>query len=91
MSLGDCLQTVRTLDTGRRLPLVAIYAAWRADQVLYSSCTIGIYNDDAVLSIFTQDSRSWRQSEIEEFLLVQWTYRALCAAVSALAINKTKV
>ena len=83
MSPGDCLQTVRTLDMGRRLPLVAICAAWRADQVLYGSC----YNDDAVLCVFTQDSHSWRRSEIEEFLVVQWTYRALCAAVSALAIE----
>ena len=78
-SLGDCLQTVRTLDVGRWLPLVAIGATWRADQVLYGSC---IYNDDDVLCVFTQDSRSWQQSEIEEFLVVQWTYRALCAAVS---------
>ena len=77
-SRDDCLQTVRTLDTGRQLPLVAICAAWRADQVLYSSCTIGIYNDDAVLCVFTQDYRSWRQSEIEEFHVVQWLYRALC-------------
>ena len=69
-----------------RLPLVAICAAWRAGRVLYGSCTIGIYSDDAVLCVFTQDSRSWRRSEIEEFLVVQWTYRALCAAVSALAI-----
>ena len=56
----------------RRLPLVAICAAWRADQVLYGSCTIGVYNDDAVrLCVFTQawDYRSWRLSEIEEFLV----------------------
>ena len=86
-SRDDCLQTVRTLDTGRRLPLVAICAAWRADQVLYGSCTIGIYNDDAVLCVVTQDYRSWRRSEIEEFLVVQWTYRALCTAVSVLAIE----
>ena len=52
-SRDDCLQTVRTLDTGRRLPLVAICTAWRADQVLYGSCTIGIFNDDAVLCVFT--------------------------------------
>ena len=39
---------MRTFDTGKRLPLVAICAAWRADQVLYGSCTIGVYNDDAV-------------------------------------------
>ena len=87
---GGCLQlpTVRTLDMERQLPLVAICAAWRADQVvLYGSCTIDIYSDDAVLCKFTQDSRSWRRSEIEEFLVVQWTYRALCAAVSALAIK----
>ena len=52
-----------------------------------ASCTIGIYNDDAVSCIFTQDSRSWRRSETEEFFVVQWTYRALYAAVSALAIE----
>ena len=34
----------------RRLPLVAIWDAWRADQVLYGSCILGIYNDAAVLS-----------------------------------------
>ena len=87
MSRGDCLQTVCTLDTGRRLPLVAICTSWRADQVQYGSCTFGIYNNAAVLCVFMQDSRSWQQSEIEEFLIVQWTYRALCAAVSALAIE----
>ena len=70
-SRDDCLQTVRTLDTGRRLPLVAICATWRADQVLYGSCTIGIYNNDAVLCVFTQDYRSWKRSEIEEFHVVQ--------------------
>ena len=85
-SPGSCLQTVRT-DTGRRVPLVAIYAAWRPDEVLYGSYTIGIYNDDAVLRVFNQDSRSWRRSEIEEFLVVQWTNRALCVAVSALEIE----
>ena len=47
---------------GETLPLVAICAAWRADQVLYGSCTIGIYNDDTVLCIFTIDYRSWRRS-----------------------------
>ena len=62
-SRDDCLQTLCTLDTGRRLPLVAICTAWRADQVLYGSCTISIYNDDTVLSIFTQDYHSWRRSE----------------------------
>ena len=30
------------------LPLVVICAAWRADSVLYGSCILGIYNDDAV-------------------------------------------
>ena len=55
-SRDDCLQALR--NTGRRLPLVAICAAWRADQVLYCSCTIGIYNDEAVLCVFTQDYRS---------------------------------
>ena len=60
--------------------------------MLYGSCTIDTYNDDAVLCVFAQDSRSWWQSEIEEFLVVQWTYRALCAAVGALVIEiQTKV
>ena len=67
--------------------MVAICTAWRADQVLYDSCTIGIYNDDTVLCVFMQDFHSWRRSENEEFLVVQWTHRALCAAVSVLAIN----
>ena len=80
-SLGDCLQTVRTLDTERRLPLVAICAAWRADQVLCVSCTHGIYSDDIALCVFTQDSRSRRRNGIEKFA-VQWLYRALCAAVN---------
>ena len=74
----------------RRLPLVAICAAWRADQVLYGSCPIGIYSDDIVLYVFTQDSRSWRRSGIEKFSAAQWLYRALCAAVSALAIHIRK-
>ena len=41
-SQGDCLQTVHTLDMERRLPLVAICAAWRADQVLCGSCTFSL-------------------------------------------------
>ena len=71
---GVVLQTVRTLDMERRLPLVAICTAWRADQVLYGSCTLGIYSDDVVLCVFTQDSRSWRRSGIEKFSRVQWLY-----------------
>ena len=47
-SQRGCLQTMRTLDMERRLPLVAICATWRADQVLYGSCTLGIYSDDVV-------------------------------------------
>ena len=39
-------------DRARRLPLVAICTAWRADQVLYGSCPIGIYSDDVVLCVF---------------------------------------
>ena len=42
-SPGDSLQTVRTLDMERRRPLIAICATWRADQVLYGSCTLGMY------------------------------------------------
>ena len=30
---------------GETLPLVAICTTWRADQLLYSSCTLGIYSD----------------------------------------------
>ena len=40
----------------RRLPLVAICAAWRDDQVLYSSCTLGVYSDAVVLCVFTHKS-----------------------------------
>ena len=87
LRLGDCLQTVCTLDMERRLPLVATCATWRADQVLYGSCTLGSYSDDIVLCVFTQDSRSWRRSGIEKFSAVQWLYQALRAAVSALPIH----
>ena len=48
---GDNLQTVRTLGTGRLLPLVAICTGWRADQALYGTCTIGIYNDVVIHKI----------------------------------------
>ena len=85
-NLRHCLQTMCTLDTERRLPLVDICATWRADQVLYCSCTLSIYNDNIVLYIFTQDSRSWWRSGIEEFNAVQSTYQTLCTAVNALAI-----
>ena len=64
-SRGDRLQTVCTLDTERQLPLVAICAVWRADQVLYDSCTLSIYNDAAVLSkifAFGGEARSRRSS-----------------------------
>ena len=71
--------------------MVAICTTWRADQVLYGSCTIGIYNDDAVLCVFTQDSHSWRRSELKEFLVVQWTYRALCAAVSVFSDRNPQI
>ena len=64
--------------------MVAMCAAWRADQVLYGSCTLGIYNDDAVLCVFMQDSCSWRRSEIDSWYSGPIE---LCAAVSALAIE----
>ena len=31
------------------------YIAWRADQVLYSSCTLDIYCDNVGLHVFTQN------------------------------------
>ena len=55
---------------GETAPLVAICATWRADQVLYGSCTLVIYSDDIVLCVFTQDSRSWQRGRIEEFSAV---------------------
>ena len=37
---------------GERLPVVASYVAWRADQMLYGSCTLKIDSDDVGLCIF---------------------------------------
>ena len=75
-SLGDYFQTVRTLETA------ALGSYLRhLEQVLYGSCTHGIYSDDIALCVFMQDSRSWRQNGIKK-IAVQWLYRALCAAVN---------
>ena len=35
--------------------------------MLYGSCTIGIYNNDAVLCVFTQDSRSRVNKYVEMY------------------------
>ena len=40
------LQSLRTLCTVRGFPVVASYVAWRADQVLYGSCTLDIDSND---------------------------------------------
>ena len=37
---------------GERLPVVASCVAWRADQVLYGSCTLEIDSDDVGLCVF---------------------------------------
>ena len=46
--IDGTLQSLRTLCTvkGFPSPVVASYVTWRADQVLYSSCTLDIDNDD---------------------------------------------
>ena len=36
-------------------PVVASYVAWRADQVLYGSCTIDIDSDDVGSCAFAHD------------------------------------
>ena len=82
---GVYIRFIETASLG-----IAICATGRADQVLYSSYTLGIYIDDIVLCVFMQHSHSWWRREIEEFSTVQWTYQALCAAVSTLVIQVNK-
>ena len=75
-SPGDSLQM-------QRLPLVAICSAWRADQVLYGSCTFGIYSDDIVLCVFLV-------LDVEADREIQRSTVALSSFVSALAIHIRK-
>ena len=55
MSSKVRLQSLRTLCTVRGFPMVASYVAWRADQVLYGSCTLNIDSADVGSWIFVQD------------------------------------
>ena len=52
---GMIAESLRTLCTVRGFPVVASYVAWRADQVLYSSCTLDIDSNDVGSCIFVQD------------------------------------
>ena len=61
--------------------LVTTCDAWRADQVLYGSCTSAFTAMTLYCAHYARFS--WR---IKKFSAIQWLYRALCAAVSALAI-----
>ena len=49
------LQSLRTLCTVRGFPVVASHVAWRADQVLFGSCTLDIDSDDIGSCVFAQD------------------------------------
>ena len=85
-SPGDCMQTVRKLDMKSGCPWLPFVPHGE----LIKCCMAAAPSVFIVLCVFTQDSRSWRRSGIEKFSAVQWLYRALCAAVSALAIRICK-
>ena len=67
----------RPCDTERRFPLVDICATWRADQVLYGSCTLGTYSDDIVFThkILALGGKARSRNSVQ--------YRPLYVAVSA--------
>ena len=49
------LQSLRTLCMVKGFPVVASYVTWRADQVLYGSCTLDIDSDDVGSCVFVHD------------------------------------
>ena len=61
------LQSLRTLCMVKGFPVVASYVAWRADQVLYGSCTIDIDSDDVGLCVFAHDRALGGEARAKEY------------------------
>ena len=47
--------------------MVVSYVAWRADQVLYGSCTLDIDSDDVGSRIFAQDRVLGGEARAKEY------------------------
>ena len=47
-----------------------IYIAWRADQVLYGSCTLDIDSDDVGSCLFVQDRALGCEAKYVDFLRI---------------------
>ena len=56
-----------TLITVRGFPVVAFYVAWRADQVLYGSCTLNIDNDDVGSCVIAHDRTLGGEARAKEY------------------------
>ena len=50
-----------------RLPVVASYIAWRADQVLYGSYTLGIYSNNVGSCIFAHNRIFGSEARAKEY------------------------
>ena len=61
------LQSLRTLCTVKGFPVVASYVAWRADQVLYGSCTLDIDSDDVGSCVFAHDRALGSEARAKEY------------------------
>ena len=47
--------------------MVASYVAWRADQVLYGSCTLDIDSDDVGSRVFAHDRALGGEARVKEY------------------------
>ena len=47
--------------------MVASYIAWRADQVLYGSCTLDIDSDDVGSCVFAHDRAIGSEAKAKEY------------------------
>ena len=61
------LQSLRTLCTVKGFPVVASFVAWRADQVLYGSCTLDIDSDDVGSCVFAHDRALGGEARAKEY------------------------
>ena len=61
------LQSLRTLCTVKGFPVVSSYVAWRADQVLYGSCTLDVDRDNVGSCVFAHDRALGGEARAKEY------------------------
>ena len=61
------LQSLHTSCTVKGFPVIASYVAWRADQVLYGSCTLDIDSDNIGLCVFAPDRALGGEARAKEY------------------------